>query len=194
MTTQVIEREVYSVSPYIIEAAREIVEGLTQARTDIFNTCQKYVKLIDEHPEAKNYFIQNCSLRTADLLQMERVGRGKLHPELADKSGVGYQKLRSCVYSDQAKYISEPVEVLLCNGDVLKVSVADLTKEQANQVFNYDKIRDIAAQKAFLESVKSSTAVDIVRKQSPYTVTKQGLRVGSLLITKNELLNILSEM
>lgn len=189
-----VKREEYEVNPTLAQTAREIVAGMQQARSDMHKMCVKYVEFIGAYPEMKVFFIQECGLRSTDLLQMERVGRGKLHPLLVDKSGVGFQKLRQCAYSDQAKYLGQPVDLLLQNGDVLKVQVSDLTKEQAAQVFNFGSIRDLAGQRAYIENETRTTTLKIAQKRAPYTVTKQGLRIGALLLTKTELLNILAEM
>jgi len=122
--------------------------------------CQLYVKAIDEDQEAKAAFVDAYpDIPATAWRRFEAVGRGSMHPMLLANLTVGARRLERCSYSEQAKYVKGPVEILLANKDVLKVSLHNLTSDQVRQVFATDHIRSIPEQRAYLESMKTRDAV-----------------------------------
>ena len=184
----------YVVSEKLKSIAKEIISIWSNAADDMYKGCLLYVKRLDEMPELKPYLVSQ-GVDPAHLRRFEEVGRGKLHPQLTFKSGSQYNRLARCPLSEQEKYISSPVPVLLPNGDILKVSVPDLTPDQSAQVFSHDHIRDIPAQKAYLKSEESCKTRKIQKASSPYKIFKDHLSINEPCnLTKSELIRILGDM
>ena len=173
--------------------ANKIKKMFADSMEHLFIACKYYAKSITDNPLIKQACI-DCGIPASFLKKAEDVGRGVIHYQLLLKSGSNYRKLEQCAYSDQDKYLKEPIPVLCVNGDVLNVSIDNLTKEQSSQVFGYDHIRDLSKQKAYIESVKTTQYVEVKPQSKPYAIKKNGLLVGTVFITKAELLSILTEM
>jgi len=121
----------------------------------IKNACEIYVEEIDKWVGAKQVFKESYPKVPNDTWsRFEKVGRKQLHIELLCKFSIGARKLARLPFSEQEIAVTKPIEVLTKNNEVLKVDVDKLTKEQSNQVFAENHIRDIAEQKAIIETIK----------------------------------------
>jgi uncharacterized protein YjhX (UPF0386 family) len=160
------------------------------------NACKIYVDLIDDDPTVKEACIE-VGIPAPFLKKAEDVGRGLLHHRLLIASGVQYHKLAKCSLSDQEKYLSSPIPVLCANGDVLNVAIDNLTKEQVEQVFSYDRVKSIPEQKAYLESLKTVKEVETAKSKTsaPYKITKYGLEnITVSRLSKAELFAIVQKL
>lgn len=153
-----------------------------------------YVKAIDELGDAaREAFRANFPQVTPSLWRrLEAVGRNEMDSRLLVMSSAGANALRRCPFSVQKVALANGVEVLTANGDVLKVSIDNLTIEQVRQVFAGDHTRDAAAQRAWLETS--------ARKAPKPPATAYRISAGKVTInqpctmTRVELLRILAEM
>lgn len=180
--------------------AKELYNSFVSIVSDLHTVCKLYVEAIDVNPEIKTELIE-MGLPSSFLNNSERVGRGELHPNLMLKSGHQFARLRFLPLSEQTKALDAPIEVLCINGDKLKVAIDNLTKQQVDQVMSSSGIRDIPAQKAYIESQKQSLDINkkinpdpVITTQKKYFITRGKLHVGKVSFTKAELLNILQEI
>ena len=148
-------------------------------------------KIRDRFPEISNSMLN----------QLEAVGRGQMHPRLALTANPGFQRLRGLPYSDQERLLSEPVELLVEHEgeiDVLLVQVADLTPDQARQVFAQDCVRSQGAQRAWLEDQREKALVSkrAVTISEPYQIHRNGtveFKAGTVL-TRRDLAEVLAKL
>lgn len=86
----------------------------------------------------------------------------------------GTNRLASFPVDQQKKYMAEPVELVVINGEKLLVDVKYLSVRQTDQVFGPEGVRSEAEQRAFIEDqvTKSYPAIDASK---PYKI--KGKRV-----------------
>jgi hypothetical protein len=118
---------------------------------------RKYVALLDANPQFRDDLLDQApDISARDLVNLERIGRTQLHPQLAfpspDKPGRTF--LARCSYSEQLKHLESPVPVVLQNqpSEHLLVAVDSLNYEQCRQVFAKDHVRSLAEQRAWLDA------------------------------------------
>jgi len=137
-------------------------------------SCGIYVRVLDGYPSRVDYFRESCGEYPMSMWRkLERVGRGTTIPELLWSNGPGLSKLEKMSISDQRRYLSERIDVLIerVEGkvktfDKLRLRVQDLTNDQANQVFSINTIRDESAQRAYLESLAASNRRKVEEAQA----------------------------
>lgn len=129
------------------------------------------VEMLAKDPNAKQSIMEYCPDITEEILsRFEAIGRGQLHPKTLLNNSPGMRRLRMLPYSDQQRFLTEPVEVLVqreSGVDTLKVSVKDLTPRQAQQVISPNGVRSLSAQRAWIESRKSHSAPSA---KTPYQI------------------------
>ena len=117
------------------------------------------VELVDEIPDAREQLVARLPHMNRYLLDaFECIGRKQLHPLLLIGSSIGAQRLALMNYSDQEKYLNEPIPLLVetDNGtDTLLVKVEHLSKAQCDQVFAARHVRSMSEQKVFVADRKS---------------------------------------
>lgn len=89
------------------------------------------------------------------LTKLVAVGRGHIHPDLLLHTSPAAQMLLGCDVSEQRRYIEQPLELMVLHDDqpqTLQVKLDALTPDQARQVIDRDHVRDLAEQRAWLES------------------------------------------
>ena len=180
-------------SEELINKANEIASIISGGIKEVYRGCKMYVEALGKYPNIKNYYIRNGA-DPAHLRRFEEIGRDRLHPELIFKTGNQYKKLAKCPLSEQETYIKEPVEVLLPNGDVLKIKIENLTQEQIKQVFDKSHVRDISDQKSYLKNLESTISIKAPTYKKPYKVYKDKVVINGVSFTKDDLFNILREM
>lgn len=92
--------------------------------------------------------------------RFEKLGRGQVIPQFMlywDKPGV--KKLRRLTPDLQDKYLKEGIEVLVDQGQHLLINPIHMSNLQAKQVFDCDEIRSLSAQRAWIESEKTSSNI-----------------------------------
>jgi hypothetical protein len=132
---------------------QKCLELLINGRNCFVQAAKLYCEHIAPNEELKEAMV-DAGISREMMRRLEAIGRNRLIPELLDATG-NQRKLLRCSIDDQRKYYKSPIEVLIVGGDVLKVKVEDMTPLQIKQVFAGDRIRNIAAQRAWQESGKT---------------------------------------
>jgi hypothetical protein len=113
---------------------------------------------IEQDPEWPEKIAQeNPWISQARIMDFVRLGRKQVHPRLLLSDRPGPRALTRLPMQLQEKYISAPVELLIKTEkgwETLLVDICNLTPDQCRQVFDRDGIRDIAGQRAWIESQK----------------------------------------
>lgn len=113
---------------------------------------------------------------------LERVGRRKLHPSLMFPETPGQRALRGLSYELQAKYLKEPLHVLVTDdGKVTEMLVAceNLTPIQADMVIESRRVRSLAEQRSWMEAKKMKAEIKEVSADEPVRVVR-----GKLVVLK----------
>lgn len=130
------------------------------------------VEMIESDPKCRESIIEQCPDITEEILsRFEAIGRKQIHPQTLLNNSPGMRRLRRLPYSEQARYVSEPVELLVQKPDgpqKLKVAIKNLTANQAMQVFGTHGVRTPEAQRAWLESNSGKKAAQA--PATPYTI------------------------
>lgn len=179
---------------------QQFIEAVKQGALALKRAGDLLVQCLDADPNAKARISAKSGIGMSTLNVFERIGRKQLHSDLFLMDVPATPFLARLPYSDQEKYLHEPVELLVGNNgsaDVLKVDIRNLTPEQARQVFAHDHTRDIAEQRAWLAQQS--------RKAKTVNVTPTNYRIkgdavefllggNKLRVTRAELLRIAAEM
>ena len=164
-----------------VEAGRVVVQAL-ESDPDFAD------KVHEKHPE--------ISIET--VYAFDRLGRQDLHPKLLISDSPGAKRLRQLRYHVQEKFVEKPVPVLIktdSGWETLKVSVFDLTSDQASQVFDKNDVRNDHSQRAYIEGKKASKAVKSFQVDMPYRVVGRKLVVMKpCQFTLGQLTMIVAEM
>lgn len=176
------------------DAFRRGIDGIVEA-------AQIYVKAIDADPNAPAVFKD----RFADCIPasawsgFERVGRKQLHPKLL-LGGMANRRVAAHVrrlpYSSQERVFNkERFDLLLLDGQTLKVSPLECNPEQAEQLFDGPVIRDIPAQRAYLETITRKARTIPDAEPLPYIIAggRVTFRRGTV-VSKAELKKIIEAM
>lgn len=130
----------------------EISSGLVAAADGLARAARAYVAAIDADPVFRTWVSERLpSVSGTMWRRLEAAGRGLLdHRVLA---GVPFGHLIAKLpLSEQRAVLDGPTEVLLPDGDILRVSLDSMTQKQAAQVFGADHLRTPSQQRAWLES------------------------------------------
>jgi hypothetical protein len=128
--------------------------------------------------------------------KLESLGRKLILPQLLIAAWPAASLIPQLSYSQQEKVVEEGVDLLLENGDTLKVKAENMTYHQAKQVLGGGSIRSLPAQKAWLEEEKRK-AVTSIKKQATATYQVKGGRVfitTPCQLTQKDLLRMLQEL
>lgn len=157
-----------------------------------------YVAAIDENPQNAAMFHDQF----ADIIPagawggFEAVGRKWMHPKLLIGGGGKYAgKIKRLPYSTQeAVFSGKRFDLLTKTGDTLKVDIRECTPEQVDQLLDGAAVRQISAQRAWLEARAIEPSPQDVENM-PYVISggKVTFRRG-VQMTKRELNRIISEM
>lgn len=179
-----------------IAAVEEFKQAWAQGIESIIAACDIYVETIDKDKNAKKQFMDAMpKINSSGWSLIENIGRGNTyHGLLFDQSSIS-DKLIRLPYSEQKSAYESGIEVLTDNGDVLKVNIENLTTEFTKQVFAKKHIRDIAAQKAYRESMKINIKLESEKPKELWTIkNKQLVTFGPCSFTRQQLLNILQDI
>lgn len=154
-----------------------------------------YVQAIDADPANKTIFFEKFpEIPPGVWTRIESVGRGTVLPELITSAIGCYKQVARLPISEQKMVSCHPIELLLANGDILKVKINDLQKDQIKQVFAIDHVRSIQEQKAYLEQSKSKySKVEKAVTKSYSIVGKGKVEINGFVFTVRELSRIISE-
>ena len=154
---------------------------------------------VDEDPK---YIDKLCShlpdLSPEHLKRLEDIGRKRIHPQILVSAAPGIRRLGRLDYSTQEKYLNEPVDLLIDDGnglETLKVDVRNLTRDQSFQAFASDRVRSVAEQRAYLEDRKASQVGLPEEYRLPFKVTSKSLVIFKPCeLDRKQLASILAEM
>lgn len=176
-----------------------------QSGIDGFVRCGEiYVAAIDADANAATTF----STEFADVVpanmwsNFEAIGRRWMHPRLL-MGGMSDRKKAAIVkrlpYSTQERIFShDRFELLVGAGDTLRIDVMDATLDQMDQLFDGSSVRNLSAQRAWLESKKTAqktSALTLAVDEMPYTISdgyvvfRKGVK-----LTRAEVKRLLTEM
>lgn len=154
---------------------------------------------IDKNPNFIEEVCKRCpELSEETVLMFERIGRKMVHPKLLIMDGPGPRKLRHLPYQLQEKYLAKPLKVLVqVNGkyESTNIGLMNLTTLQADQVFDGDKERNEAAQRAWIESRAMKKFAPPKRINDPYRIVHDKLVIMEpVTLTRREVADILCKM
>lgn len=186
----------------VVEQFGKLINNGTES---LAQACHLYVQAIDKDVELQAVFFETYpEIPRSAWRRFEAVGRGNLHPKLLTSFSYVTRRLERCSFSEQTKYIEQPLDVLLANAnhDVLKISLYNLSTSQIKQVFSKDNhVRDVPEQRAYIEALKLEDAKINARLERasrpvvPYRIMRDRLVVISeCSFSKEDLLHIIIEM
>lgn len=178
------------------QAIQEFKDAWTTSMNNLAKACKIYVDAIDNNPEAKKEFRKSFpSLSIQAWSRIEAVGRNQMHYLLLSDTSLAAGKLRKLPYSEQKKAIEDSIEVLAQDGTCLKVKSENLTFQMIKQVIARDHIRDIPAQKAYIESQKTIKEIKSKKPRELWSIKRNMLEVyAPSSFSRKQLLKILQEM
>lgn len=156
------------------------------------------VELIDENPAVKDQIMAENPEITEDVLEtFERIGRKQLYYRLCLIEAPGIRALKRCPYSEQVKYMTDPLPLLLVNGkdstDSLSMPVHALAPEQVRQVFGAHRVRNLGEQRAWLEAQRGKPRP--VETGKPYTLAKGRITFHeAVTLTASDMARLLAEI
>ena len=175
------------------EALKAGIDGLVKAG-------EIYVEAIEEDPRNADKFRERFTdwVPSAAWSNFENMGRKLMHPRLV-MGGMSDRKKTSLIkrlpYSTQARVFErERFSLLTATGDTLQIDLMEATAEQAEQLCDGSSIRNLSAQKAWMEA-RAAAASQEPAEVLPYTITdgKVTFRRGTVL-SRAELKRLLAEM
>lgn len=177
------------------ERITRFAELINQGRSVWIEAGKIAKELVEESPEIVDKLAEESGTSAETVMAFVAIGQRTLHPDtlLNDKPGI--RALRRQSYSLQEKYLKAPVELLLASGDTLLADVRNLTDAQVKQVFSKNGIRTIAAQRTYIEDLKSKE-VQVVQGEIdlPYRVVKgKVIIMQPCTLTKRDLIRLLDE-
>ena len=184
---------------HLIDLAKK---GFERQINGIVDVARAYKKAILAGPQWRKKFVSAFPFITPYIwTRYELVSEGKLIPRLAVYPYTGGHVLEKLPLREQERALSGPIEVVVKDSkgqtDILKTEFQNLTPEQRKQVVTFDHIRDVAEQKAFLESEKTN----VWAKTSRFVGNEKYLIVkGKMIVpqraefTSSELLDIIKRL
>jgi len=139
------------------------------------------------------------SLRLPNLNYFRKVAHGQMVPELFVSligAPVVLRKVANLPLLDQRRISDgKPVKVILPGGDHMMLRVEDMTREQAQQVFASDHIRNDSQQAAWLIE-RSQLAKNTAVSASPVMIDRRrhGIVVGDTFISASDLAGYLGSL
>lgn len=179
------------------ERAGELVAAIRSGMESWLKAGEIVVQMMDEDGLTVEEIVENCpGVSDGVVRQFERIGRRMVLPELLPATYAAASRLRCLPYGDQQRLLSDGVELLTDGGDKLRVHVANLTKLQCKQVFDGEVVRDIAGQKAWIESEKTQLALrDIPKLETSYVIRKGRVYFAAgVSVDAQDLLRIVGEL
>lgn len=182
----------------VTEAIEQFGVFMDDGIKKIHDACKIFTEVIDvigRRKGMKLFLKRYPNIPRSAWTRFEAVGRGMLRSELLFNFSQGAKQLRCMPVADQDKYLGEPTEVLTSTGDVLRVSIKDMSRDQAKQVFATDHVRSLSEQKGYLETQRELRATTKV-SSVPYVVRGKKLIIheSGLSFTKHQLTKILADM
>jgi hypothetical protein len=167
------------------------------------NAWQKAGEIVVREIEKDPSFPERVAAKFASISEhtvrvFQRIGLKQIHPELYLSAKPGAKMLLRLPYETQEKHLKEPVDLLIKTGEgweTLRADVDKLTKDQAEQVFDRDGIRDAAAQRLYIESKAARQTASTPKHKDEFKVIGKTLHVlGPCQLSRKQLLRIIEDM
>jgi hypothetical protein len=171
-------------------------EQLTSAARNYIAAATAFTAALDQFPDAKAKFREACpDLPNTFWKRLEEVGRKQLDSRLLYCSYAAERYLRRLPYSEQKRVLDTGVEVYVHSNDHLLVQVDRLTPQQCKMVFGADGLRDLAGQKAYLES-EITFNPGVKNHQPDYEVKRDTMIVNNapFRLSRRDIIDILNKM
>lgn len=172
-------------------------DGIKQATQKIVEACELYVKIIDKYPECQDQFKKEIpEIPPSAWYSFEAVGRKWIDYRLLWGGGRAGKYLKKLPLSEQRNALDNGIKMLVKidnNWDEIKVKPEKMTIDQVKQAFDRKIIRDIPAQRAYIES----NNVDCYNNTQvlPYKIINHKLIiVKPVELSKKEMKQILKSM
>jgi hypothetical protein len=136
-------------------AIDSIVSRLANVQKEVHAIAKLFVECIDRNPAFYNWFVDATSdngVSAGFLRSLELAGRGSLDHRLVYSSVPHGNLIRRLPLSQQKQALDDTIPLLLAGGDVLRISIANATKEQVAQLLAHDHIRSQEEQAAWMKS------------------------------------------
>jgi hypothetical protein len=181
---------------------------LISAFTDLINKgieCWKaageiVVSLIDDYEMDIEDIATASKYLTQDIVgRFEQIGRKQIIPDLLVAGYPASNYMLRLPYSEQKRLAENSVELLIAGekeSSSLMVTIENLTADQCRQVFEGNKVRSLAAQRAWLEdrTLKERQKTTIRDTEPAYTLNKKKVIFNRPCeMTRQQLAKILSE-
>jgi hypothetical protein len=154
------------------------------------------VEMLDVDGLDLNAISQETGIAVGILGRFEQLGRKQMLPDLLIAKYPASQHIARLPYSEQERLTTESVEVLTADGkDKVLVAAKNLTPQQCRQVFSQSEVRDLAGQRAWIESAKRKTQSAAVESGMTYHIEKGYVVFDRGCTMKaSQLLNILAQL
>jgi hypothetical protein len=140
----------------------------------IENAAKIYVEALDADVNAYNVFRDafDGEIPASAWTKFENVGRGFMHSKLLIGAGGRHSnKIAKLPMSEQKLMFDGKVDLLLQDGDTIKVDAKTLRPSDAKQLFANNHIRSLSEQKTYLESIKAEHSLKMEEyKTLPYEI------------------------
>lgn len=176
------------------DSIEAIVRELRKTLEHLKNAAQMYVRLLDRNPATRQRLIdamnkEGLPFTVRDANWLERIGRGEAHYMCyLNQGNRNVSHIRKLPYSEQRAIFEEHKRypLLLPDGDQMQVDVLNISKDQANQIFDDNCIRDLGEQKAWLVEHVANDSIEEIKE--PYIIGKGYVDIlpheGKLRITR----------
>lgn len=161
--------------------------------------CEVYARAVAENPACKQEFLNEYpDIPSTMWNTFEKIGNKQLDMRLMSGTIKNASYIKKLPFSDQKRILDgDMVEMYTTGGDSIKVDVKTCSKGQADLIFDGDRLRSPAEQRAYMEDVERVEEMiertEMVRTR--YKVKGAKVQVmGSCELTKGDLLSMLAEM
>ena len=172
--------------------------GMVDSAEAIKTAAKHYYEALRIDPIARDMFTEQFPTVSSQTWSgMIRIASGEMDHRLLFDATPGARALTHCDATTQSLYINKPIPVCCGNGDTILVQLDKMTSEQTRQVFNRGAIRDIAEQRAWIETQKTRAHIvskPKIDKANDVFVKGAHLHVGKLKLSRAELLRYLAQM
>ena len=180
----------------VVESINKITKLVSDGVSNWIKAGEMINEIMSTQENGFDLIVEKTGFSPSLVHSLSKMGNKTLNPYLMLKTSSGYSKLEKCSYVDQVKYCNEPVDLLITTDDgfdTLKVSVNNLTNNQINQIYNGSEIRDLAAQRAYIES--ANTYGKIKEVDLDYLIEGKNLVVlNKTKFSKRQLIKIIDSM
>lgn len=177
---------------------KEFSEALTSGLENIVKAAKIYVEAIDSNPALADEFAAEFRdvVPASAWAGFEAVGRKWMHPRLLMGGGGRYaSKIKRLPYHAQERIFNgERFDMLLPDGDTIRVDIREAAPEQADQLFEGNHIRTLAEQKLWLAKRKQEPEAEEA-EVLPYTINNGQITFRrGVTMTRQEIKRIIAEM